>query len=83
MQKITLYILLSLLGISQTMAQSMALSLPQGTVKKTLQNGFTYIIMPNNNPKGRVEVRLCLKGRSRPRRKIGRRSSSLYRTFSL
>lgn len=61
MQKITLYILLSLLGISQTMAQSMALSLPQGTVKKTLPNGFTYIIMPNNNPKGRVEVRLCLK----------------------
>lgn len=63
MQKVYLYIFFlffkSMLIAQPTYGQY--ISLPERTKSEVLHNGFEYLVMPNEQPKGRVEVRLCLR----------------------
>lgn len=44
-----------------TFSQGKKFLLPNNATKETLSNGFSYVIMPNEQPKGRVELCLCLR----------------------
>ncbi|GJH40713.1 hypothetical protein RCZ04_12630 [Capnocytophaga sp. HP1101] len=66
MPKIYLYTLLLLLFSPLLVAQPTGriiqpISLPEKAIQGTINNEFPYVIMPNDQPKGRVEIRLCLK----------------------
>ncbi len=37
------------------------LPLPQGAIKEQLPNGLTYIVLPNDQPKNKLEIRLVLR----------------------
>ena len=60
MRQFYLY-LLFFITINHLYPQSTILALPENTIKKTLHTGFTYVVMPNNTPKNKVEIRLCLR----------------------
>ncbi|MDO4880460.1 MAG: insulinase family protein [Capnocytophaga sp.] len=59
-KKIFYYTILFFFFIGKIFSQGKTIALPDNTTKEVLHNGFSYVIMPNDIPKGRVEVRLCL-----------------------